>query len=112
MTSDVWTIRRVMTGAVPWTVSIEDTTARRGSSIWGVKKAVEEGRMPPVLILHGNDDPRVPVGQARAFQKACEALGVEHEMVLYPREKHMLEERMHIIDMMRRINDFLDTHLT
>lgn len=73
MTGDVATKRFVMGGAVPWTNYEGDVRARRGSAVWGVRRAVEEGRMCKVLLLHGEEDGRVPGGQGVATRRACEA---------------------------------------
>jgi dipeptidyl aminopeptidase/acylaminoacyl peptidase len=56
----------------------------------------------PVLILHGQDDTNVPVGQAVYFHRALSHFGVEHELVVYPREGHNITERQHQIDLLRR----------
>ena len=57
----------------------------------------------PVLIVHGQDDTNVPVGQAVYFHRALSRYGVEHELVIYPREGHNITERQHQIDLLRRI---------
>ncbi|HWN60032.1 MAG TPA: prolyl oligopeptidase family serine peptidase [Streptosporangiaceae bacterium] len=56
----------------------------------------------PVLIVHGQDDTNVPVGQAVYFHRALSRYGVEHELVIYPREGHTFTERQHQIDLLRR----------
>ncbi|MGD0065485.1 MAG: prolyl oligopeptidase family serine peptidase [Streptosporangiaceae bacterium] len=56
----------------------------------------------PVLILHGQQDANVPVGQATYFHRALDRFGVEHELVIYPREGHSIDERSHQIDLLRR----------
>ena len=56
----------------------------------------------PVLILHGEKDTNVPVGQAVYFHRALARYGVEHELVIYPREGHGLTEREHQLDVLRR----------
>jgi dipeptidyl aminopeptidase/acylaminoacyl peptidase len=56
----------------------------------------------PVLILHGLQDTNVPVGQATYFHRALCRFGVEHELVLYPRDGHSIMERNHQIDLLRR----------
>jgi dipeptidyl aminopeptidase/acylaminoacyl peptidase len=61
----------------------------------------------PTLILHGEKDERVPLGQARFFARALEAAGVPFELVLYPREPHGLEERNHLLDLLRRWREWL-----
>jgi dipeptidyl aminopeptidase/acylaminoacyl peptidase len=56
----------------------------------------------PVLILHGQEDTNVPLGQAVYFHRALSRYGVEHELVVYPREGHSLTERQHQIDVLQR----------
>ncbi|HEU4402113.1 MAG TPA: S9 family peptidase [Candidatus Polarisedimenticolia bacterium] len=65
----------------------------------------------PSLILHGQADERVPVSQGWEFYTGLRALGVETEMVVYPREPHGFEERAHEVDRFRRILDWYDRHL-
>ena len=65
----------------------------------------------PTLILHGEDDPGVPIVQAYEFYHALRALSVETEMVVYPREGHSIEERAHQIDFQRRVLAWYDKHL-
>jgi dipeptidyl aminopeptidase/acylaminoacyl peptidase len=57
----------------------------------------------PVLILNGADDINVPVAQAMYFHRALTEYGVEHDLVLYPRENHLFTERAHQIDVLERV---------
>ena len=63
----------------------------------------------PVLILHGEDDTNVPVGQAMYFHRALTQFGAEHELVTYPRENHSFTERAHQIDVLERARSW-STH--
>ncbi|MEU5126782.1 S9 family peptidase [Streptomyces mobaraensis] len=65
----------------------------------------------PVLILHGEEDTNVPLGQAVHFHRALRHFGVEHELVVYPREGHGLHERAHQLDALRRIRAWYDRWL-
>jgi dipeptidyl aminopeptidase/acylaminoacyl peptidase len=56
----------------------------------------------PVLILHGEQDTNVPVGQAMYFHRALMQFGVEHDLVIYPRENHSFTERAHQADVLQR----------
>ena len=56
----------------------------------------------PVLILHGEDDTNVPVGQATYFHRALMEFGAEHELVIYPHENHGFTMRTHQIDVLER----------
>ncbi|MEU4328455.1 alpha/beta hydrolase family protein [Nonomuraea dietziae] len=66
----------------------------------------------PVLILHGEDDTNVPVGQSTYFHRALRRFGVEHEFVVYPREGHAILERNHQLDVLRRTRAWFDRWLS
>lgn len=70
-----------------------------------------ENAKTPTLILHGKEDPCVPVGQGRELFRALKELGVETRMVVYPREKHGWTEKEHIIDALQRQADWFAAHL-
>lgn len=57
----------------------------------------------PTLILHGEDDPCVPVAQAYAFYRALRERNVPVECVIYPREGHGVVERDHSRDVILRM---------
>jgi len=65
----------------------------------------------PTLLLHGELDSGVPVGQAYEFYTALKDLGVETELVIYPRERHNIQERSHQLDVQRRMLAWFDKHL-
>jgi dipeptidyl aminopeptidase/acylaminoacyl peptidase len=65
----------------------------------------------PTLILHGEQDPCVPVNQAYAFHRALLERNVPTELVVYPREGHGLMERDHVRDMDERIIRWLEKYL-
>lgn len=56
----------------------------------------------PALILHGEDDPVVPVAQAYAFYRALRERNVPTECVIYPREGHGVAEHDHLGDVLQR----------
>jgi dipeptidyl aminopeptidase/acylaminoacyl peptidase len=47
-------------------------------------------RLPPILILHGEQDRRVPSENAFRLEKLLQRLGVPHEKKIYPGEGHLL----------------------
>jgi carboxymethylenebutenolidase len=47
-------------------------------------------RLPPVLILHGDQDRRVPVENAYALEKILQRLGTAYEAKIYEGEGHVL----------------------
>ena len=62
----------------------------------------------PTLILHGGSDERVPPGQGRELYSALQALGTPTEMVVYPREPHIFQERNHQRDLLTRVAAWFD----
>ncbi len=56
----------------------------------------------PTLLLHGERDPICPVGQAHEMFRALKELGVETQLVVYPREGHGMRERAHARDVLER----------
>ena len=107
MTSDATLFEAELAGGAPWTSEASFTKPRHGSAVWHM-----EDVKTPVLILHGEDDPRVPVNQAKVFYRGCVKFDVPCEMALYPRESHMGSdrppERAHFLDMLGRVRRFCD----
>lgn len=66
----------------------------------------------PVLVLHGEADPRVPISQGEEFFNGLRFLGRKVDMVRYPREPHIFTEREHQIDSLTRILDWYEAHLS
>ncbi|MBK5255801.1 MAG: S9 family peptidase, partial [Vicinamibacteria bacterium] len=56
----------------------------------------------PTLILHGQADERVPLGQGQELYLALRKLRVPVEFVTYPREPHGFREPNHQIDKIER----------
>ncbi|MCA1598271.1 MAG: S9 family peptidase, partial [Chloroflexi bacterium] len=65
----------------------------------------------PTLIVHGEQDHRVPVSQGREFYSALRHLGVPVEYVTYPREGHQVGERRHQRDLLARLRDWYAAYL-
>jgi dipeptidyl aminopeptidase/acylaminoacyl peptidase len=65
----------------------------------------------PTLILHGEQDQCVPLGQAHELHHALRAAGVATEMVVYPREGHQTAEPAHVADQRRRVREWFTEHL-
>ncbi len=66
----------------------------------------------PTLILHGECDECVPVGQGYQFFRALRDRGVPVEMTVYPRAGHGPRERAHVRDVATRTAEWLCTYLT
>jgi dipeptidyl aminopeptidase/acylaminoacyl peptidase len=52
----------------------------------------------PLLILHGRNDYRVPLGQAQEYYRALKDRNKPVRLVVYPRAGHGLSEYYHQID--------------
>ncbi|MET1161446.1 MAG: S9 family peptidase, partial [Pseudoxanthomonas sp.] len=65
----------------------------------------------PVLILHGEQDKRVPIALAEQFYGALKFNGTPVRMVRYPRGPHWFHEREHERDVLQRVLDWLDAEL-
>jgi dipeptidyl aminopeptidase/acylaminoacyl peptidase len=69
------------------------------------------GVTTPTLVIQGQADRCTPVGQGEELYAALEAVGAEAELVVYPREGHVLVERAHVIDALHRTQAWFDRHL-
>jgi dipeptidyl aminopeptidase/acylaminoacyl peptidase len=63
------------------------------------------------LLIHGEADNKVPVGQAIEFYNGLRARGITVEAALYPGEGHGLTDRRHKVDALNRIAAWFETHL-
>ena len=62
----------------------------------------------PVLFMHGENDNDVPIAEAEQFYIALKDVGVETQMLRYPREGHGLRETNHVIDALKRSMTWYD----
>jgi dipeptidyl aminopeptidase/acylaminoacyl peptidase len=69
-----------------------------------------DARSRPALILHGAIDQCVPVGQAEELYHGLREVGVEAELVVYPREGHQVAEADHVADQHHRVLEWLAAH--
>ncbi len=65
----------------------------------------------PTLIIHGASDERVRLGQGRELYNGLRFLKKPVEMVVYPREPHILGELHHQRDMLERVVNWFDRYL-
>ena len=65
----------------------------------------------PALILHGEQDLRVPVSQGYEFYNALKRRGVETQMVVYPRTPHGPREPKFLLDVARRHVQWTERHI-
>ena len=61
----------------------------------------------PILISHGDRDPRVPLATAQKFFKALQAHGKTAEMDIYPRGGHVFYEPQQEKAVMQRNFDWM-----
>jgi dipeptidyl aminopeptidase/acylaminoacyl peptidase len=64
----------------------------------------------PLLIVHGEQDARVPLFQSHLFHEALRQRGVATQLVVYPREGHSILEYDHQLDHMNRMLDWYSNH--
>jgi dipeptidyl aminopeptidase/acylaminoacyl peptidase len=65
----------------------------------------------PLLVLHGDVDPVVPVHQSRVLVERVRAAGGVVELHVYPGEGHGFRQRDHQLDEFHRIEGFLSRHV-
>ena len=64
----------------------------------------------PTLIIHGQQDYRVPVGEALSLFEALQYHGVESEFLLFPDENHWILKPRNIKVWYEQVFAFLDRH--
>ncbi len=66
----------------------------------------------PTLVTAGALDRCTPVEQGQQLYAAILATGTETELVIYPREGHIVVERDHALDQIRRTTAWFERHLS
>jgi len=102
-TNDLQMVLEDYFGDEPWN---DEEAYRRASAMVHIKQA-----KTPTLILHGQQDLRVPVGQAQELYMGLRKNGIPVELVFYPREGHGLNEPRHALDKIRREYNFFAKHV-
>ena len=74
---------------------------REHSPVWSLKKTKAK-----ILIQHGENDDRVPLSQGTMLYRMLDELGVDVQMVIYPRTAHGSREPKLRMDLMRRNVEF------
>jgi dipeptidyl aminopeptidase/acylaminoacyl peptidase len=62
----------------------------------------------PLLIVHGRNDPRVPLGEAEQIYAVARAKGLRAELLVYDDEGHGLAKLANRLDAYPRVASFLD----
>ena len=65
----------------------------------------------PLLVIHGENDPRVPVGEARQILEAVIANGGQVDSLIFPDEGHGTRKRPNVIKSYRKQVEFLNKYL-
>jgi dipeptidyl aminopeptidase/acylaminoacyl peptidase len=66
----------------------------------------------PLFLIHGANDPRVPLSEAEQVAKALAENGIECELLVYADEGHGLAKRANRLDAFPKAIAFLGRHLT
>jgi dipeptidyl aminopeptidase/acylaminoacyl peptidase len=66
----------------------------------------------PLFIIHGANDPRVPLSEAEQIHAALRSRGGECELLVYGDEGHGLARRANRVDAIPRALEFLARHLS
>jgi dipeptidyl aminopeptidase/acylaminoacyl peptidase len=56
----------------------------------------------PTMLMHGENDPDVPIAEAEQYYVALKDVGVPTVFVRYPREGHGIRESRHVVDSIDR----------
>jgi dipeptidyl aminopeptidase/acylaminoacyl peptidase len=68
---------------------------------------IDEIRVP-LLIIHGANDPRVPLSEAEQLHRGLAARGIETELIVYEDEGHGLQKLPNRLDAYPRVAEFLE----
>ena len=64
----------------------------------------------PILLMHGVEDPYVPIGQYYEFYRFLKERGKQVRFLVYPREGHGFREKEHMIQQYRETVEFFNNH--
>jgi dipeptidyl aminopeptidase/acylaminoacyl peptidase len=64
----------------------------------------------PTMLMHGENDPDVPIAEAEQYFVALKDVGVETVFVRYPREGHGIRESKHVVDSINRSIAWYEKH--
>ncbi len=73
-------------------------TYEKHSAMYGIKNVIT-----PTQVIHGQNDLRVPFTQGQEFYVALQRLGIDTEMIVYPRTPHGPREPKFLMDVAPRI---------
>ncbi|UJR84063.1 alpha/beta hydrolase family protein [Sandaracinus amylolyticus] len=90
-----------MMGATPWQGDVERHSPHAGIGEWRT----------PTLVVHGEKDYRVPIGEALALFESLQAHGVESELLVFPDEGHWIQKPRNVRQWYAVILEYLARHL-
>jgi acetyl esterase/lipase len=64
---------------------------------------------PPMLLIHGDDDLLVPLGQSQSLASALDAAGVPHRLIVVPGARHGFDFQVGSLDLLPEILAFLES---
>jgi prolyl oligopeptidase len=64
-----------------------------------------------VLLMHGKEDPSVPIGQYFQFYRALKEHGKDVRFLIFPREGHGFQEKLHVRQSMAETLKMLQENL-
>ena len=123
---DLWAAAVDIVGISNFVTFLENTSAYRRSHREGEYGSLERNRdflasispihhvdkiAAPLMVIHGANDPRVPLSEAEQLVDALRSRDVPVEFIVYPDEGHGLVRLHNILDAYPKMVDFLDKHL-
>ncbi len=102
-TQDIPTVYEDYFGGTPWQ---QPAVYARSSPINFISNV-----RTPALILHGENDARVPPGQAHEYYRALKKLNVPAKMVLHPRTAHGPNEPKFVLNVMEQHLEWVEKYL-
>ena len=102
-TSDILDFLPSYFGGEPW----ENPEAYRKHSPMAWVQNVKT----PTLVLHGEEDLRVPISQGFEFYNALKRRSIETRMIVYPRTPHGPKEPKFLLDVAKRHVAWVEEHL-
>jgi dipeptidyl aminopeptidase/acylaminoacyl peptidase len=123
---DLWAAAVDIVGISNFVTFLENTSSYRRSHREGEYGSLEHDRefltsispihhvdkiTAPLMVIHGANDPRVPLGEAEQLVNALRARNVPVEFLVYDDEGHGLVKLKNILDAYPRMASFLDKHL-
>ena len=65
----------------------------------------------PLFVIHGANDPRVPLSESEQIKAALDSKGVPCTLLVYSDEGHGLAKRANRLDAYPRVLEFLEQRL-